>query len=357
MPASVNGLMFKKALLFALFFGWDLSASAAISDFDACALQQLREGARAQTAADILAYCAKLSGIQEEAGSKEEALTKDEAVAAVAPIETETRVQAAFRAEVDAAASNYVVSLYEPNYIMFTHDSRFDAEDSNYAGLDPDYANLKQEEMKYQVSVKFPVVQGVIGDRTDLFVAYTQTSWWQLFSDEGITSAPFRETNYTPELFLRHHPKDMELFGGQLSALDLSLVHQSNGRSESLSRSWNRVMGRAVVDYGDLGVAVRAWYRIPEDNDDDDNPDTEDYYGYGDVRLSWAPNRNTFGLMFRPGRKENGLELSWSRSITDRLRIYAQWWYGYGESMIDYDRQVNRVGVGFALNDWLQGPK
>ena len=102
---------------------------------------------------------------------------KDEAVAATAPIATETRVQAAFRAEADAAASDYVVSLYHPNYIMFTSDSKFNAADSIYAGLDPDVANLKHEEMKFRVSVKFPVVQGVIGDRTDLFVGYTQTSW------------------------------------------------------------------------------------------------------------------------------------------------------------------------------------
>jgi len=336
--------MSRSTLPLALLFGWSLSASAS-SDFDACALEQLKQGDGGQTAADILAYCSQEDG------------SKEEAVAAKAPIETETRVQAAFRAEADAAASDYVVSLYQPNYIMFTSDSKFNAADSIYAGLDPDFASLKQEEMKFQVSVKFPVVQGVIGDRTDLFVGYTQTSWWQLFTDEGITSAPFRETNYMPELFLRHHPENMELFGGQLSALDLSLVHQSNGRSDPLSRSWNRVVGRAVFDYGDLGVAVRTWYRFPEENDNDDNPNTEDYYGYGDVRLSWAPNRNTFGLMFRPGTKKSGLELSWSRAITDRLRIYAQWWQGYSESMIDYDREVNRVGIGIALNDWLQAPK
>ena len=83
-------------------------------------------------------------------------------------------------------------------------------------------------------------------------------------------------------------------------------------------------------------------------------PSEDDYYGYGDVRLSWAPNRHTLGLLVRPGTRKAGTELSWSYPISDRLRIYAQWWHGYGESLIDYDRKVNRFGLGIALNDWLQ---
>lgn len=35
------------------------------------------------------------------------------------------------------------------------------------------------------------------------------------------------------------------------------------------------------------------------------------------------------------------------------MRVYAQWYYGYGESLLDYDRRVNRFGIGIALNDYL----
>lgn len=49
------------------------------------------------------------------------------------------------------------------------------------------------------------------------------------------------------------------------------------------------------------------------------------------------------------------MELTWSRRITEELRLYAQWWHSYGESLIDYDRKVNRLGIGIAVNDFLMG--
>jgi len=101
-------------------------------------------------------------------------------------------------------------------------------------------------------------------------------------------------------------------------------------------------------------VALEAWYRIPEDDDDDDNPDIYQYRGYGQIRAAWTPNRNTFTAMYRPGTKEAGLELTWSYPLNDHMRIYSKYYSGYGESLIDYDHRVERIGIGFAINDFLQ---
>ena len=58
--------------------------------------------------------------------------------------------------------------------------------------------------------------------------------------------------------------------------------------------------------------------------------------------------------MLRPGTQEGGFELTWSYPLTRAFRAYAQYWNGYGESLIDYDARIERFGIGIALNDWLQ---
>ena len=259
-----------------------------------------------------------------------------------------------FTAEHDTENRDFVISTYKPLYVIYTHNSKFDS--SFYEGIDPKFDGLKKDEMKYQVSMKAPLWQNMFGSNNDLYAAYTQTSWWQLFAKSHEVSAPFRETNYEPEIFIRHYSGRDIPFGGKLTALDFGFVHQSNGRSEPISRSWNRVMGKVILDYGSLAFLGRLWWRIPESDRSDDNPGMHKYLGYGDIMASWAPNKNTVSLMVRPGTEKAGMELTWSYPITKNLRVFSQWYYGYGESMIDYNNKVNRFGIGISLNDWLIRP-
>ena len=242
---------------------------------------------------------------------------------------------------------DFVISAFQPNYLIATYS--VNPNEKPFDPLFPDEDILDNAEVKFQVSIKAPVWRNMFGTNSDLIAAYTSTSWWQVTSD----SSAFRETNYQPEIFWRHYggPK---ILGGEVAAADLGLNHQSNGRSEVLSRSWNRVMGRLYLDYDDIAVALRAWYRLPENGADDDNPGMYRYYGYGDVLVAYAPNKNTFTAMLRPGTEENGVELTWSYPITNVFRAYAQYWNGYGESLLDYDARIERFGIGIALNDWLQ---
>jgi phospholipase A1 len=319
------------------------AAPAFSAAFDDCVVREVLEGDPKRSADTIKQFCRDQIGMQ-AAGQTP---TSDEP----------TAVELRGRAEAAVEGQEYVITAYQPSYIMATYDTDFDPANTPFAELNPDFLGFKKEEMKYQISVKAVLARNLFGSNASLYAGYTHKSWWQLFSDEGITSAPFRETNYEPEFFLRNYGGPELPFGGRVVNWDLALVHESNGRSQFLSRSWNRLMARFTLDYGDLALFGRLWYRLPEDEESDDNPNLYQYLGYGDLRAVWAPNRNTFSLMVRPGTKKSGAELSWSYPVSKNLRVYAQWWHGYGESLIAYDQRVNRFGIGIALNDYLMRNK
>jgi len=66
-----------------------------------------------------------------------------------------------------------------------------------------------------------------------------------------------------------------KVFGLDGKLLGLSLNHQSNGRSDPLSRSWNRVIAIAGFEHDDRTVMLRPWWRIQEAPANDDNRDIE----------------------------------------------------------------------------------
>jgi phospholipase A1 len=252
-------------------------------------------------------------------------------------------------AEQQSLDRSYGLTPHSPNYLL-AYSLR---NNPNKEGLNPEEGRLDKQEAVLQISVKFPLWREILGTNNDLLFSYTSKSWFQAYN--SALSKPFRETNYEPEIFLRHFGGFRLPLGVRLSGWDIGWNHQSNGRSEPLSRSWDRIMGRMDLDVTpNLSMQLRGWYRIPESEDEDDNPDIYRYMGYADIRAIWTPNRNTFTAMLRPGTKESGFELTWSYPINNHFRIYTQYFTGYGESLIDYDRKVERIGIGFAINDFLQ---
>ncbi len=258
-----------------------------------------------------------------------------------APVEIRQRVEPSLE-------QPFTLRAHRPTYLLpLSYNARVN--DSFADGSGP-VEDPERTEASFQISFKAPLWRDILGSGDSLFLAYTNRSYWQLYNQGG--SSPFRSSDHEPEIFWRHNG---EMTLGPVSApgFDLGLNHQSNGRTEPLSRSWNRVLASTVLTGGDFALGLRGWLRIPEDEEDDDNPDIEDYMGYGEFRLMYAPNRNTFTLMARPSREGAAVEVTWSHALSDSVRLYLQYYNGFGETLIDYDHRVERYSLGIALNDYL----
>ncbi|MCL7945570.1 phospholipase A [Marinobacter sp. ATCH36] len=208
-------------------------------------------------------------------------------------------------------------------------------------------------EAKYQISFKVPLLTGWLEDRTTLWFGYTQRSFWQVYNTED--STPFRETNFEPEIFLRQ-ALNYDIGPGTLNGVTLGLNHASNGQSEPRSRSWNRIMGSAAYSYNRWLFMVQPWYRLPDS--DDDNEDIERYLGHANYRAiyKWTEDRTlslTLQNNLRSEDNKTSVELGYSFPMGDTIKGYIQYYNGYGESLIDYNHRVQRIGIGIMLNDWL----
>jgi len=233
----------------------------------------------------------------------------------------------------------------------------------------------KHNEAEFQFSLKKQLSYDLFGFNEYINFAYTQKVWWQIYAD----SAPFRETNYLPELFVSV-PTSQKLDDKiGLEAVKLGFVHESNGQEGYRSRSWNRLYLTGLWQWENLFVATRAWYRIPESEkpdgygsqayfraggdanaDGDDNPDIEKYLGYGDIRIDYLHKRNQFSLLIRNNLRLNSdnkgaVEFAWSYPFFDSPNTfwYSKIFHGYGESLIDYNREVTKVAFGFSFSRGL----
>ncbi|MDF3981842.1 phospholipase A [Luteibacter sp. PPL201] len=214
--------------------------------------------------------------------------------------------------------------------------------------------DLDRTEAKFQISLKTKIGENLFGNNGDLWVGYTQSSRWQVYNKEN--SRPFRETNYEPELLLAF-ATNYEIFGWTGRLASIGINHQSNGRADPLSRSWNRVVADIGFEREGWTVMLRPWWRIPEDRKNDDNPDIQDYMGRGEIQVVHELGRNEFALAarhsFRSGDRSHGsLRFTWSFPLVGNLRGFLEAFNGYGESMIDYNHRASYLGVGVSLLDW-----
>ena len=252
----------------------------------------------------------------------------------------------------------YVLTPHRVNYIMPAYTTNRINTDA-YSHLEGYEENLTNIESKFQLSLKVPLNQdSLLIDGDGLYFAFTLQAWWQIYADN--ISKPFRETNYQPEVFYLA-PLPWQPFGGNTGFV-LGFEHQSNGQSQALSRSWDRVYGHFLFEKDDFALSIRPWHRLSEDPktfefdpDGDDNPDIEDFMGHFELGMVYNWDDMQLGFLGRRNfsTHKGGAEVSLTFPLWGKFNGYATAFTGYGESLIDYNHKQTRLGIGIALNDIL----
>ena len=249
------------------------------------------------------------------------------------------------------------IRAYQPVYLLpafWTSDKNEFPSSPNPNNTVKDQQNLTSTEAKFQISLKTKALENILGNNGDVWLGYTQSSRWQVYNSEE--SRPFRETNYEPEASLMFRT-NYEILGLNARLLGVTLNHQSNGRSDPLSRSWNRVIFNLGFEKDNFALMLRPWYRVEENAKDDNNPDIKDYIGRGDLTAFYRKGENDFSLMLRHslkgGDKSHGaVQFDWAFPIKGKLRGHLQLFDGYGESLIDYNHHATYAGLGVSLMNW-----
>jgi phospholipase A1 len=261
------------------------------------------------------------------------------------------------------APSNDPLSIYKQNYVLVyskttpTNDQPTSPNPQNQVLT---AAPLDDRSLKFQFSIKHDLAD--FGRYGSLWLGYTQLSFWQLY--DATRSRPFRENNYEPEFIYSIRPNDLIAPTGIFpSIINFGLVHQSNGQSNPMSRSWNRVYVQTGTEhnYGSehrLVVLLRLWHRVDEDALTDDNPDITHYMGHGDIELRYSQSRLWEASLIA---RERSVQLDFSAPWTawrlltlaspgeHNTNLHLQYFKGYGESLIDYNQEHETWGIGLSF--------
>lgn len=199
-------------------------------------------------------------------------------------------------------------------------------------------------DVKFQISLAIRLTDNVLPWKSFLFLMYTQKTLWNVFQE----SMPMRDLNFNPGIGWSKPFFNKDRYVGKLT---LMLEHESNGRDGDESRSWNKISlsGSTIINEW-LMVHAKFWIPII---DGQNNRDILKYCGiYQSGVVITTPNKRfSWGLTWV---KRSGFNLnfntiwdfSWRVSDKTNLNLFAQYYNGYGENLLDYKQFHSRLRVG-----------
>jgi phospholipase A1 len=207
--------------------------------------------------------------------------------------------------------------------------------------------NRYNSDAKFQISVMHRITNSTLPFKTYAFFTYTQKAFWDVFQE----SFPFHDLNYNPTLGIG---KALVRHNRFLGTLTFQFEHESNGKDGEDSRSWNKVsFGSCFTLDDNLTLRTKAWIPIV---DGANNKDIIKYSGWGLMSMEYSSSKKEYNIgcvvTKRGGVNLNAnVELNFSIRLfsDDNQYLFLQYYNGYGESMLDYNRHRQCIRLGFVI--------
>lgn len=224
--------------------------------------------------------------------------------------------------------------LYKDNYFIFGPSVGPKATRSN-------------TNVKFQISISQRITNRVLPGGTFLTLFYTQKCFWNVLEK----SFPMTDLNFNPGIGLVKPLFSKDRYIGKVS---LIIEHESNGRDSIQSRSWNRISLAASI-FVDPNIMVFGKIWAPW-VDGENNRDLLDYYGLWQSGVTYlTANRRFQGTIMLTKRRGWNLnyntvvELSFRLIKRDNQYLFIQYYNGYGEGLLDYNKFRSQLRVGFVI--------
>lgn len=202
-------------------------------------------------------------------------------------------------------------------------------------------------DVKFQISISQRLTKSTLPFNTYLFLMYSQKCFWNVFEN----SMPMRDLNFNPGIGLSRLLIVKDRLVGKATML---IEHESNGKDGPDSRSWNLItFGANIFVDPNFMIFGKVWIPII---DGQNNKDILDYCGIYQTGMSVRSSNGRFGgaviLTKRKGWNLNYntvIELNYRLFKKENQYFFMQYYNGYGENLLDYNKFHSRLRIGIVI--------
>ncbi|MBQ9077151.1 MAG: phospholipase A [Muribaculaceae bacterium] len=228
--------------------------------------------------------------------------------------------------------------LYKDNYFIF----------GTAVGETPTNQNTN---IKFQISVSQRLTKSTLPWDTYLYLFYTQKCFWNVLEE----SMPMTDLNFNPGIGLAKPLFVKNRFIGKLMAV---VEHESNGKDGENSRSWNKIsFGASIMLDPNFTVHGKFWIPIV---DGEHNEDILEYCGIYQMGTSITSPNKKFGLSVLLTKRRDWklnynttVELNYRITERENQYLFLQYYNGYGEGLLEYNRFHSMLRVGIVIKPRL----